>query len=103
MNEEMELQEMELNNDIIEEEDYTYNECEDSDNNILGKVLVGGLIAAIGFGAYVGVRKLKKKGSKLDEWRIKKLEKKGFIVTSDCEEESIWDDQDEDSNVYTEE
>lgn len=52
--------------------------CEDTDNsgeNSIGVVLALAAAAVVGIGALIAKRK-----GKFDEWRIKRLEKKGYVV-----------------------
>ena len=67
--------------------------CEDSGKGILGKILVGAVIAA---GAGVGAA-LYKNRDKLEQRRIAKLEKKGYRVFKAAEivEEEVEADNDE--------
>lgn len=92
MNEEMmNLEEME-NTEVIELDD----ELETSNGGILGKIVVGTVIAAVGAGAAL----LYKNRGKLDEHRIKKLEKKGYAVykiDDTVELEDNFDDEDDDA------
>lgn len=92
MNEEMtNLEEME-NVEIIELDE----EPETSGGGILGKIVVGTVVAAVGVGAAL----LYKNKGKLDERRIKKLEKRGYVVykTDDSDEsEDVVDDDVDDA------
>lgn len=74
MNEETKNEIMELDNDT-EMEVYDM-EPEDSGSGILGKVLIGAGVLAAG-----AVALAYKNRDKLEERRIKKLEKKGYIIT----------------------
>lgn len=76
MNEEKKIEEMVIEESPIEEVVDTYPENETSSNNGYKKVVVGAVIAA----ASLGVLWWSKNRGKLDEWRIKKLEKKGYQV-----------------------
>lgn len=76
MSEEMKVEEMELVTNANEEVLDTYEDSEVLGGGVLGKVLVGALITGAGLGAAY----LCKNRGKLDEWRIKKLEKKGYQV-----------------------
>ena len=74
-NEETKNEIMELDNDT-EAEVYDLEPEEESGNGILGKILIGaGVLAAGGLAALVY-----KNRDKLEERRIKKLEKKGYTV-----------------------
>lgn len=89
MNEEMKVEEMEIVNDrdeVISED--TCVELEESGNGIFGKLVFGAMIAGVG----LGVAYLRKNRDKLDELRIKKLERKGYKVSKEDEFEDIYDD-----------
>lgn len=77
-----------MNNEIINEElenDEPIVVCEtESESSIGGKILAG-ILVATGIGIVALVRKARRNKeadheSKLDAWRIKRLEKKGYIV-----------------------
>lgn len=57
-------------------------EPEETSGKGISVVAVGAVLAAIG----VGVAVVRKRKGKLDEWRIKRLEKKGYVVTKPVEE-----------------
>lgn len=70
-----------MNNEIntIEEvqTDELYAATEESNDGVLGKVLIGlGVIAVVGVAAWVHKNK-----DKLEAKRIAKLEKKGYVIT----------------------
>ena len=71
-NEEMNVEEIDLEEDVIVV-------CEDTDNSDESPI---GLIVALGIAAAAGIAALiaKKKGV-FDEMRIRRLEKKGYVVT----------------------
>ena len=76
MNEEIRNNEMELvNNSEVEVLDYSDN-YEESGSGILGKVMIGAAIAGVGLGAVL----LRKNRDKINDWRIRKLEKAGYTV-----------------------
>ena len=64
----------------------TYEPKETSGKGI-SVVAVGAVLAAIG----VGVAVARKGKGKLDEWRIKRLKKKGYVVTKPVEETEVFD------------
>jgi hypothetical protein len=71
MNNEMNVEDVNLEEDVIVV-------CEDPDNsdeNPVGAVIALAAAAVVGITALI----LKRKG-KFDEWRIKRLEKKGYVV-----------------------
>lgn len=70
MNNGMNVEEVNLEEDVIVV-------CEDpsNDENPVGVVIALAAAAVIGIGAII----MKRKG-KFDEWRIKRLEKKGYVV-----------------------
>lgn len=72
--EENKTMEMEVMND--DEVMDTY-ETEETSGKGLGVVAVGAVLAAVG----VGIAVARKNKGKLDEWRIRRLEKKGYVVT----------------------
>lgn len=97
-NEETKNEIMELDNDT-EAEVYDLEPEEESGNRILGKILIGaGVLAAGGLAALVY-----KNRDKLEERRIKKLEKKGYTVIRPEIEEIEEDDFDEDFEEAAEE
>ena len=70
-NTEMNVEEVDLNEDVI----VVCEDPDNSDDNPIGVILALGAAAVIGVSAFI----LKRKG-KFDEWRIKRLEKKGYVV-----------------------
>lgn len=97
-NEETKNEIMELDNDT-EAEVYDLEPEEESGNGILGKILIGaGVLAAGGLAALAY-----KNRAKLEERRIKKLEKKGYTVIRPEIEEVEEDDFDEDFEEAAEE
>lgn len=71
------------------EEIEVYNEPEESGSGILGKVVIGALVVV---GAGVAALIYKNKG-KLDERRIRKLEKKGYIIQRPIDVDTDVDDE----------
>lgn len=70
-NEEMNVEEVNMEEDVIVV-------CEDPDDSNDGSpvgLVIAGIALVVGVGAWI----LKRKG-KIDEWRIKRLEKKGYVV-----------------------
>ena len=71
------------------EEIEVYTEPEESGSRILGKVVIGALVVV---GAGVAALIYKNKG-KLDERRIRKLEKKGYIIQRPIDADTDVDDE----------
>ena len=74
-------------NKTMEMEVMDNNEVMDADENSgkgFGIVKVGAVLAAIG----VGIAVVRKSKGKLDDWRIRRLEKKGYTVTKPVVEET---------------
>lgn len=69
----MENEIMEMQNEEVME---VYEEPEETTGNgLLGKIVAGAVVVAIGAGALIY-----KNRNKLEERRIKKLEKKGYVI-----------------------
>lgn len=97
MNEEIRKNEMELvNNSDVEVLDYCDN-YEESGSGILGKVMIGAAIAGVGLGAVL----LRKNRDKINEWRIRKLEKAGYVVAK-VEDNEEFEDHESKEDVYDE-
>lgn len=62
--------------------------CEENSGRSIGGKILAGILVGVGVGAIALARKAKKakreerdpRDSRLDAWRIKRLEKKGYIV-----------------------
>lgn len=74
MNEEIKNNEIEI---VERELDIVDDYYEESSNGISGKVVVGLGIVGIG----LGLALYRKNKNKINEWRIKKLEKQGYVVS----------------------
>ena len=76
------------------EEIEVYEEPETRSHSILGKVVAGALVVAVGAGALIY-----KNRAKLEQRRIEKLRKKGYVVykteVMDDPEEFVSDDEDD--------
>lgn len=88
MNEEMKTFE-EIENTEVNYEDM---EPETSDNGIVGKVMVGLVLAVGGAAAFVW----HKTADKREERAIRKLEKKGYVITKVIEDDTSEEDVSED-------
>lgn len=90
--EENKTMEMEVVNDNEVMDAYESDENSDKGFSI---VKVGAVLAAIG----VGIAVVRKSKGKLDDWRIRRLEKKGYTVTkpeTDVEDTEVVDSVEED-------
>lgn len=69
MNEEIKKEELEIMEEVVDD----YNEVETSGSKMLATVVIGAVCAGVAAILY-------KNRGKIEEWRIKRLEKKGYIV-----------------------
>ena len=81
MNEELKVMEEIENNEVAMTE--YYEEPENTGNGIVGKIAIGAVAAVVGAGAFIYY----KTKDKREERTIRKLEKKGYVISKVVDQE----------------